>query len=87
MSEAKQAVGIYTRMMTAIAGRQGTAPACALFIGKDEERELKALLSTYDADVGIVDSKYDPVKDEATRTEFRGVKIYRVDAQSFLAAL
>lgn len=79
--------GIYTRMVSAIANRQGIAPASALFIGKDEEQEVKALLETYEAEVGLTKPNYNPEADESTRTEFRGVKIYRVDAQSFLAAL
>lgn len=51
-----------------------------IFLGHAEHREFKAIAAQF------LGGGPDPVEDERARMEFRGMKVYRVDAASHLSA-
>lgn len=58
----------------------------ALYLGQAEWTALTALLKKWGVEWSGGGTSYDPVLIEESRSEFRGVKIYRVDAASHLNA-
>lgn len=93
---APAASGIYTRINTAIAAARFRRTALtashvvptdpALFLGTAEWEELKGFCALWGVTWSGGIEPYDPIHFEGTRAHFDNVKIYRVDAASFLAA-
>ena len=87
---------IYSRMLTAVTGagvrRAALGPLAAeirpsLYLGREEWQDLTALLKKWGVEWSGAGETYDPAAIEDSRAEFKGVKIYRVDASQHLTAV
>jgi len=87
---------IYSRMLTAVTTaelrRSTLGPLAAeirpvLYLGHEEWQSLTTLLEKWGVEWKGAGQTYDPVAIEDSRAEFKGVKIYRVDANQHLTAV
>lgn len=87
---------IYSRMLTAVTTaelrRSTLGPLAAeirpsLYLGREEWNALSALLAKWGVEWSGAGETYNPVAIEDSRAEFKGVKIYRVDASQHLTAV
>lgn len=82
-----QLPSVFSRIIAARAARSPTeTPDSKLFLGTSEWDELQHLCALFQHTwpAGGI-SGYKPEQDETTRAAFQGLRIYRVDAHTFIS--